>query len=192
MALVNQRPAEEHARDGASEAAHGDIEARLRAALRDAMTTRDVVAAFALRSALSAIGNAGAAPAPAASMAPATPATSAAPVAPPASVTPAASVAPAAPMAPATPATSAAPVTSAASAYVAGSAPGTGVGEAARRRLTQADVAGIGRAEAAERDTAADQYDQAGHLDRAETLRREAAILRAALGESPPQTGSGP
>ena len=92
-------------------------------------------------------------------------------------------------MAPATPATSAAP---AASAYVAGSAPGLGAGEAPRRRLTQADVAGIVRAEAAERDTAAGQYEQAGHPDRAETLRREAAILRAALGESPPQTGSGP
>ncbi len=159
MALVNQRLAEKHARDGAGEAAHGDIEARLRAALRDAMTTRDVVAAFALRSALSAIGNAGAVPAPAASMAPAN---------------------------------SAAPVASAASAYVAGSAPGLGAGEAARRRLTQADVAGIVRAEAAERDTAAGRYDQAGHPDRAETLRREAAILRAALGESPPQSGSAP
>jgi len=40
-----------------------DIETRLRAALRDAMKTRDVVAVFALRSALSAIGNAGAIPA---------------------------------------------------------------------------------------------------------------------------------
>ena len=54
-------------------------------------------------------------------------------------------------MAPATPVTSAAP---AASAYVAGSAPGLGAGEAPRRRLTQADVAGIVRAEAAERGTA--------------------------------------
>lgn len=40
-----------------------DIETRLRAALRDAMKTRDVVAVFALRSALSAVGNAGAIPA---------------------------------------------------------------------------------------------------------------------------------
>ena len=46
--------------------------------------------------------------------------------------------------------------------------------------------------EAAHGDTAAGRYDQAGHPDRAETLRREAAILRAALGESPPQSGSGP
>ena len=40
-----------------------DVEARLRAALLEAIGTRDVVAAFALRSALSAIGNAGAVPA---------------------------------------------------------------------------------------------------------------------------------
>jgi uncharacterized protein YqeY len=35
-----------------------DVEARLRVALRDALKTRDVVAAFAVRSALGAIGNA--------------------------------------------------------------------------------------------------------------------------------------
>jgi uncharacterized protein YqeY len=40
-----------------------DVETRLRAALRDALKTRDVVAAFAVRSALGAIGNAGAVPA---------------------------------------------------------------------------------------------------------------------------------
>jgi uncharacterized protein YqeY len=40
-----------------------DVEKRLRAALRDALKTRDVVAAFAVRSALGAIGNAGAVPA---------------------------------------------------------------------------------------------------------------------------------
>jgi hypothetical protein len=40
-----------------------DIETRLRAALREALKTRDVVAAFAVRSALAAIGNAGAVPA---------------------------------------------------------------------------------------------------------------------------------
>jgi hypothetical protein len=40
-----------------------DVETRLRAALRDALKTRDVVAALALRSALGAIGNAGAVPA---------------------------------------------------------------------------------------------------------------------------------
>ena len=40
--------------------ARSDVEARLRAALLEAIGARDVVAAFALRSALSAIGNAGA------------------------------------------------------------------------------------------------------------------------------------
>jgi hypothetical protein len=40
-----------------------DVETRLRAALRDALKTRDVVAAFAVRSALGAIGNAEAVPA---------------------------------------------------------------------------------------------------------------------------------
>ena len=40
-----------------------DVETRLRAALREALKTRDVVAAFAIRSALGAIGNAGAVPA---------------------------------------------------------------------------------------------------------------------------------
>ena len=48
---------------GDAEGQPDDIETRLRAALRDAMKTRDVVAVFALRSALSAIGNAGAIPA---------------------------------------------------------------------------------------------------------------------------------
>lgn len=63
MAIVNARPADDEAHRDASEAAPGDVEARLRTALRDAMRTRDVVAAFALRSALSAIGNAEAVPA---------------------------------------------------------------------------------------------------------------------------------
>jgi ABC-type taurine transport system substrate-binding protein len=52
VAIVNARPV-----DGK---APSDVEARLRAALLEAIGTRDVVAAFALRSALSAIGNAGA------------------------------------------------------------------------------------------------------------------------------------
>jgi hypothetical protein len=82
VALVNARPARdephgasrddpspgaggagEGAPGGAAEAAPTDVQARLRGALREAIRTRDVVAAFALRSALSAIGNAGAVPA---------------------------------------------------------------------------------------------------------------------------------
>jgi uncharacterized protein len=47
----------------AGDKAAGDLEARLQAALRDALKTRDVLAAFAVRSALGAIGNASAVPA---------------------------------------------------------------------------------------------------------------------------------
>ena len=50
-----------------------------------------------------------------------------------------------------------------------------------RRHLTKADVGAIVRAEAAERQSTADQYDQHGHQDRAERLRREASILLATL-----------
>jgi uncharacterized protein len=52
-----------HGDEAASDITAQDIEARLRDALRDALKTRDVVAAFALRSALGAIANAGAVPA---------------------------------------------------------------------------------------------------------------------------------
>ena len=55
MAIVRARPV--------NDKTPNDVEARLRAALIEAIGTRDVVAAFALRSALSAIGNAGAVPA---------------------------------------------------------------------------------------------------------------------------------
>ena len=51
-----------HGDEAASDTTARDIEARLRDALRDALKTRDLVAAFALRSALGAIGNAGAVP----------------------------------------------------------------------------------------------------------------------------------
>jgi hypothetical protein len=51
-----------HGDEAAGDSTARDIEARLRDALRDALKTRDMVAAFALRSALGAIGNAGAVP----------------------------------------------------------------------------------------------------------------------------------
>jgi hypothetical protein len=123
---------------GDTEGRPDDIETRLRAALRDAMKTRDVVAVFALRSALSAIGNAGAIPA------------------------------------------GPDPAPGAGRQYAAGAGAELGA-DAAARLLTQADVAVIVRREAGERETAADQCDQAGHPDRAERLRREAGILRAVL-----------
>ncbi len=61
MAIVTARPAGDEGRPDVG--ARPDAETRLRAALREAMRNRDVVAAFALRSALSAIGNAAAVPA---------------------------------------------------------------------------------------------------------------------------------
>jgi uncharacterized protein len=101
-----------------------DIEARLRAALNDALRTRDVVAAFAVRSALAAIGNAEAVPA---------------------ETVPA------------------------------------GTTEVARRVLGPAETRRIVEAEIGERESAAGQYEQNGHGDRAGTLRREAQILRDVL-----------
>ena len=101
-----------------------------------------MVAVFALWSALSAVGNAGAIPAGPAGPAP-----------------------------------------GAGREYVAGAGAVSGLGatDAARRPLTQADLAVIVCREAGERETAADQCDQGGHPDRAERLRREAGILRAVL-----------
>lgn len=143
MDTVSSHRADEQAPGGAGEEPDGAIEGRLRGALGEAITSRDVVAAFALRSALSAIGNAGAVPA---------------------------GPQPAGPQ----------PGAGAAHPYVAGTVP-AGAAEVARRPLTEAEVGEIVRAEAAERETAADQYDRSGYLDRAERLRREADILRSAL-----------
>jgi uncharacterized protein YqeY len=58
---------------------------------------------------------------------------------------------------------------------------GAGATEAARRQLTDEDVAGIVRAEVAERESAAATYEQSGHPDRAGQLRGEAQILAAHL-----------
>ena len=58
---------------------------------------------------------------------------------------------------------------------------GVGATEAARRRLTDEDVAGIVRAEVAERESAAAAYERSGLPDRAGQLREEAQILAAHL-----------
>lgn len=58
---------------------------------------------------------------------------------------------------------------------------GVGATEVARRALTEHEVEQIVRAEVAERETAAEQYDRAGHPDRAEQLRSEARALVAHL-----------
>ncbi|MBR7839812.1 GatB/YqeY domain-containing protein [Actinospica durhamensis] len=58
---------------------------------------------------------------------------------------------------------------------------GAGAAEAPRRELTEADVERIVRAELAERDRAAQAYDQAGQPAQAEQLRTENRILTAYL-----------
>jgi uncharacterized protein len=58
---------------------------------------------------------------------------------------------------------------------------GPGATEATRRQLTDEDVAGIVRAEVAERESAAAAYERSGHPDRAGQLRDEARVLTAHL-----------
>jgi uncharacterized protein YqeY len=58
---------------------------------------------------------------------------------------------------------------------------GPGATEAARRHLTDEDVAEIVRSEVAERESAAAAYERSGHPDRAGQLRDEARILAAHL-----------
>ena len=111
----------------------------LQRALREAMKARDMVAVSALRSALSAIDNAGAVPA------------------------------------------GPAPVTGATSPHFAGAVAGIGAAETERRSLSDQQASAIVRAEVAERQAAARDYDQAGHTERAGRLRREADIIASAL-----------
>jgi hypothetical protein len=68
------------------------------------------------------------------------------------------------------------------SVHIAGAVAGLGAGEAERRRLTEADLEDLVRAEVAEREAAAHDYDQAGQPGHAARLRREAAVLLAVLG----------
>lgn len=125
-----------------------DIRTRLRLALTAALKARDSGTVSALRSALSAIGNAEA-------------------VDPgePGSGRPAAT----------------------GSDHFAGAVPfavpgtGPGAAEAQRRHLTEADVAAIVRAEAAEREAAASQYEHAGHAGQAVGLRHGTRALLDAL-----------
>ena len=67
------------------------------------------------------------------------------------------------------------------SAHVAGAAAGLGSAEAPRRVLSEAEIGQIVRAEIADRQAAAREYDALGHADRARRLRREARVLAAAL-----------
>jgi uncharacterized protein YqeY len=74
---------------------------------------------------------------------------------------------------------------SASSPHIAGAAAGLGATEAERRRLSDDDVSSIVRAEVAERQAAARDYERAGHADRAGRLRHEADVLAAALAGEP-------
>lgn len=67
------------------------------------------------------------------------------------------------------------------SADVAGAVLGVGAAEAERRSLTEAQVEELVRAEVADRQAAARQYEHAGHRQRAERLRGEAGVLGAYL-----------
>jgi len=60
---------------------------------------------------------------------------------------------------------------------------GVGVAEVERRMLTADQVEQIVRAEVAERQAAARDYERAGRTDRADQVRREAAVLSAHLGD---------
>ena len=75
----------------------------------------------------------------------------------------------------------AAPPASTGSPHFAGAAAGLGAGEAERRRLSEAEARGIVRAEVAERQAAALEYENSGHPDQAARLRREVAVLGAVL-----------
>jgi uncharacterized protein len=75
-----------------------------------------------------------------------------------------------------------APPPGAGSAPIAGAVVGLGAAEVERRRLTDAQMAAIVRAEVAEREAAARAYERADRHERAERLRAEAGVLGALLG----------
>jgi len=67
------------------------------------------------------------------------------------------------------------------SGHFAGAAAGLAAGEAPRRGLSENQIEEIVRAEVAEREAAARDYEQRGRADQAGRLRREARVLDAAL-----------
>jgi uncharacterized protein YqeY len=73
------------------------------------------------------------------------------------------------------------PVAGATSRHFAGAAEGLSATETERRGVSDQEASAIVRAEVAERQAAARDYDQAGRSERADRLRREADILAAAL-----------
>jgi uncharacterized protein len=63
----------------------------------------------------------------------------------------------------------------------AGTVAGLGAAEVARRRLTGTQVEEVVRAEVADRETAAADYERAGRVEQAERLRGEAEVLASYL-----------
>jgi len=137
---------------GEEEPGPDDIRTRLRRALTGALKARDADAVSALRSALSAIGNAEA-------------------------VDPGEA-------GPGRPGASG-------SVHFAGAVAGLGAAEAERRHLTEAGVAAIVRAEAAEREAAASQYEHSGHAGQAAGMRQGTQALMDAL-DGPGSSDRGP
>jgi uncharacterized protein len=68
--------------------------------------------------------------------------------------------------------------------HFAGAVSGLCAAEAERHALTEPEVEQIVRAEVAERQAAAHDYDQAGRPDEAERLRREASVLMSVINRS--------
>ncbi|HKA84176.1 MAG TPA: hypothetical protein VKD21_09960 [Acidimicrobiales bacterium] len=64
---------------------------------------------------------------------------------------------------------------------IAGAVTGLGAGDAARRELSEDDIAAIVSYELAERRRAAADYERAGQIDAAARLRAEADVLAAHL-----------
>ena len=73
--------------------------------------------------------------------------------------------------------------TAADSEHVAGALLGVGAGETARRELSAADEREVVEREIAEMRTEADEAERRGAADRADELRRAAAVVGDAAGE---------
>jgi uncharacterized protein len=72
-------------------------------------------------------------------------------------------------------------VPAASHARLAGTVAGLGAGEVSRRELTEPEREAVVRAEVADREAAAADYERAGRAEHAGRLRGEAAVLAAQL-----------
>jgi uncharacterized protein len=174
---IDRRPAEDRRPADA-----GNVRDRLRRALPAAIKARDTAAVAAVRSALAAIDNTEAVDPDAVGPRPVDPGAEADPAdgagSDPGAGAGAVGVAGAG-----------AGAVGVAGAEFAGTVAGVGAGEVARRLLTDAEMEEIVRAEVVERQHSARLYENAGQLDQAERLRREARLLNAHLDDpEPPAT----